>query len=85
MMSLVILYNIGDRPYKCDVEGCGRSFAQLSNLNHHKKNHDDTVKRDVSRQFRCHVCERSYATKSSLNTHVQKVYKFKPFPAGTTM
>ncbi|KAL4221163.1 hypothetical protein ACF0H5_019422 [Mactra antiquata] len=63
----------GERPYKCDVEGCGRSFAQLSNLNHHKKNHEDHVKRDISRQYRCDVCDRSYASKNSLITHVQKL------------
>lgn len=63
----------GERPYKCDVPECGRSFAQLSNLNHHKKNHEEHVKRDIARHFRCEVCDRSYATKQSLNTHIQKV------------
>lgn len=78
-----IRVHTGERPYKCDVEGCGRSFAQLSNLNHHKKNHEEHVKRDVSRQFRCEVCERSYATKHSLNTHIQKLHTSVKLLEGT--
>ncbi|XP_052284311.1 transcription factor IIIA-like isoform X1 [Dreissena polymorpha] len=73
----------GERPYKCDVEGCGRSFAQLSNLNHHKKNHEEHVKRDIARQFRCEVCDRSYATKQSLNTHIQKLHTNLKSPEGS--
>jgi len=61
------------------MDGCDRSFAQLSNLNHHKKNHEEHVKRDVSRQYRCEVCDRSYATNQSLHTHKQKVSHSDPF------
>lgn len=64
----------GERPYKCTIENCGRSFAQLSNLHHHMKNHEEHVKRDISRQFRCLICDRSYANESSLRTHTLKLH-----------
>lgn len=29
----------GEKPFKCDYEGCGRSFSVVSNLRRHKKIH----------------------------------------------
>ncbi|WAR14311.1 hypothetical protein MAR_004416 [Mya arenaria] len=59
-----------ERPYKCDVEGCDRSFAQLSNLNHHKKNHEEHVKRDISRHFRCELHTNLKAPEGSVTSPI---------------
>ena len=37
------------------------------------KNHEEHVRRDISKQYRCDVCDRSYANQNSLHTHIQKV------------
>jgi uncharacterized Zn-finger protein len=29
----------GEKPFACDVEGCGRHFSVVSNLRRHKKVH----------------------------------------------
>ena len=63
----------GEKPYSCKFEGCDRAFAQLSNLQHHMRNHEDQVKKEASRVHKCLVCHRSYTNESSLKAHTLKV------------
>ncbi|KAI9489717.1 hypothetical protein BDB00DRAFT_726141, partial [Zychaea mexicana] len=32
----------GEKPYKCQIEGCGRRFSVVSNLRRHAKIHNNT-------------------------------------------
>ena len=65
-------YVAGEKPYTCKYEDCDRAFAQLSNLQHHMRNHEDQVKKDTLRLHRCLICHRSYTNEGSLKTHMLK-------------
>lgn len=66
----------GEKPYRCKFENCERAFAQLSNLQHHMRNHDDQVKKEATRIHKCQICHRCYTNESSLKAHTLKVGSF---------
>ena len=74
----------GEKPYRCTMEACEKAFAQLSNLQNHMKQHEKELNPggrssggDQKKPYSCHVCQRRFATDSSLNNHVAKV---RPMP-----
>lgn len=73
MLQGCVCFVPGEKPYSCKFEGCDRAFAQLSNLQHHMRNHEDQVKKEASRVHKCLVCHRSYTNESSLKAHTLKV------------
>lgn len=61
------------RPYKCEVEDCGKYFVAPT----HAKNHYTKVHvNGIIRPYKCDICGRGFNQKSSLNTH--KTYHFDP-------
>ncbi|ESO95672.1 hypothetical protein LOTGIDRAFT_160223 [Lottia gigantea] len=70
----LVFKGTGEKPYRCNVEGCERAFAQLSNLQHHLRNHDDQVKKAATKQFKCLICHRCYTNESSLKSHTLKMH-----------
>ena len=73
------IYITGEKPYKCTFEGCDRAFAQMANLHHHMRNHDEHVRKAASKQFHCMICHRAYTNESSLKNHTLKVNTSKQF------
>lgn len=72
----------GEKPYHCPHEGCAKAFAQLSNLQNHVKQHEKSsmvldpsliMDRDDSKPYVCRICQRRFATETSLNKHAAKV------------
>ena len=59
--------------YKCQVPDCGRAFIQLSNLQQHLRSHVSQSERLKNRPFHCAICDRGFATESSMRTHNSKV------------
>ena len=59
--------------YKCQVPECGRAFIQLSNLQQHLRSHVSQSERLKNRPFHCAICDRGFATESSMRTHNSKV------------
>ena len=59
--------------YKCHVPDCGRAFIQLSNLQQHLRSHVSQSERLKNRPFHCAICDRGFATESSMRTHNSKV------------
>ncbi|XP_017779906.1 PREDICTED: gastrula zinc finger protein XlCGF8.2DB-like [Nicrophorus vespilloides] len=62
-----------DRPFKCEVVGCGRTFTDKRNLVGHRVTHSD------DRSFMCDDCGKGYKTKSQLNDH-KKAHTDISFP-----
>ncbi|XP_055334415.1 transcriptional repressor scratch 1-like [Paramacrobiotus metropolitanus] len=52
----------GEKPFRC---GCGKSFADRSNLRAHMQTHSS------SRQHICKYCSKSFSLKSYLNKHYE--------------
>lgn len=54
----------GERPFVCIELNCGRSFAQVTNLNNHMKTHHKV------QQYNCPQCTRKFHTVTRLNNHL---------------
>jgi uncharacterized Zn-finger protein len=63
----------GEKPYKCSIPQCNKAFAQLSNLQHHQRNHDNNKAKSSRKSFYCTVCQRGFVTESSLDKHIARV------------
>lgn len=70
---LIIWHIVGEKPYRCCFDGCDRAFAQMANLHHHMRNHEDHVKKAANKQYQCSICSRAYTNESSLKNHTIKV------------
>jgi DNA-directed RNA polymerase subunit RPC12/RpoP len=57
-------FTTGERPFVCIEMGCGRSFAQVTNLNNHMKTHHKI------QQYVCSQCPRKFHTVTQLNHHL---------------
>lgn len=70
---LIVWHIVGEKPYRCCFDGCDRAFAQMANLHHHMRNHEDHVKKAANKQYQCSICSRAYTNESSLKNHTIKV------------
>lgn len=61
----------GEKPYRCPLDGCDKAFAQMSNLQHHMRQHDKAT--FGQKQCMCPFCDRGYASEKSLKSHLSKV------------
>lgn len=58
----------GDRPFKCPVSGCSRSFTEKYALrNHGDRYHSGIIK---EKSVKCDLCECAFYTKSLLTGHL---------------
>lgn len=65
IFKFMISFNIStERPFVCIEEACGRSFAQVTNLNNHMKSHHKI------QQYACNQCPRRFTQVTSLNQHL---------------
>lgn len=63
----------GLKPYCCDVEGCGQSFAQSAHLRHHMFVHEDL------KPYCCDRCPVSFRTSGHLSLHKRVHDDLKPY------
>ncbi|EFN61759.1 Transcription factor Sp1, partial [Camponotus floridanus] len=55
----------GERPFKCDVESCGKSFTRNEELTRHKRIHTGV------RPHSCVVCGKRFGRKDHLKKHTR--------------
>lgn len=55
----------GERPFKCDVENCGKAFTRNEELTRHKRIHTGL------RPHACLVCGKSFGRKDHLKKHMR--------------
>ena len=63
----VLLYVSGEKPFKCEFEGCDRRFANSSDRKKHSHVHTS------DKPYNCKVrgCDKSYTHPSSLRKHMK--------------
>lgn len=56
---------IGERPFKCDVESCGKRFTRNEELTRHKRIHTGV------RPYSCVFCKKRFGRKDHLKKHMR--------------
>lgn len=57
---------LGERPYTCPVEGCGRTFTEHSSLRKHKLIHTG------EKPYACEICGKTFSQSGSRNAHQKR-------------
>lgn len=57
---------VGERPYSCSVEGCGRTFTEHSSLRKHKLIHTG------EKPYVCEICGKTFSQSGSRNAHQKR-------------
>ncbi|KAF8538079.1 hypothetical protein BDD12DRAFT_886169 [Trichophaea hybrida] len=75
-----------ERPYKCEIEGCGKVYRTLKTLNIHREKVHSLERLEyflLDRPFECSVacCNEAYVALSSLNEHRRSVHSLGPVRA----
>lgn len=66
-LSLLIFgHLLGERPYSCPVEGCGRTFTEHSSLRKHKLIHTG------EKPYVCEICGKTFSQSGSRNAHQKR-------------
>lgn len=65
LKSNCLLSVLGEKPFKCEFEGCDRRFANSSDRKKHMHVHTS------DKPYICKVCDKSYTHPSSLRKHMK--------------
>jgi hypothetical protein len=60
------------RRYKCDIDGCNKTFQKFGGLKNHKIAFHENL-----RQYKCSQCKSTFNLKSTLDKHVQDIHEKK--------
>ena len=76
-----LMHHTGERPYKCDWEGCGKGFLDSQTLQSHRKIHLDI------KEFQCSLCPKAFRQSYALVIHMKRHngvrIGIRPFPKTT--
>lgn len=68
----------GERPFKCDFEGCGKTFTRNEELTRHKRIHTGI------RPHACFVCGKRFGRKDHLKKHMRTHENRDPYRLSAT-
>lgn len=68
----------GERPYRCSIKSCSKSFKQLGNLHAHELIHKKIPPK--KQRNKCSVCEKYFIAPSTLAVHMRKHTGERPYP-----
>ena len=70
-LCVCVLFNpAGEKPFKCEFDGCDRRFANSSDRKKHMHVHTS------DKPYICKVCDKSYTHPSSLRKHMKVINVF---------
>ena len=61
-----MIRHTGERPYKCEFEGCGKSFFDSQVLKNHERIHLDL------KEFQCSLCPKAFRQSYALVIHMKR-------------
>ena len=61
-----LMKHTGERPYKCEFEGCGKGFFDSQTLQNHRKIHLDI------KEYQCSLCPKAFRQRSALVIHMKR-------------
>ena len=61
-----LMKHTGERPYKCEFEGCGKGFFDSQTLQNHRKIHLDI------KEFQCSLCPKAFRQSYALVIHMKR-------------
>lgn len=70
--SFAFLPLAGEKPFKCEFEGCDRRFANSSDRKKHMHVHTS------DKPYLCKMCDKSYTHPSSLRKHMKVIVPLSP-------
>lgn len=76
----MVLLSPGEKPFKCEFDGCDRRFANSSDRKKHMHVHTS------DKPYLCKMCDKSYTHPSSLRKHMKvnnKTKQKKNHPRGS--
>jgi len=68
--------------FKCDIKKCKKRFGTIAELDCHQSNHNKSptsFSGFVSSKFKCEKCDKEFATKNSLQGHINNAHSERSF------
>lgn len=64
----IVARHTNERPYKCQVKGCGKTFSWPSSFKSHRRVHLGNDK------FECSICLKRFSFKGNLRNHIKTIH-----------
>ncbi|XP_044727520.1 zinc finger protein 569-like [Chrysoperla carnea] len=70
ILKVHMVTHTGERRYKCDVEGCSRTYTQRTPLVQHKLKYHSNNESEITK-FKCKICSKRFKYKRNMEEHLR--------------